>query len=115
MKMPRPALLLYPGLFLALALPAMAQTPVVQTAFVPPDNPTANRNFFALLGDNIHQEHVNLGSCREGLKGIPGCAETLFYRNALPHCRREPRASKRDRRRPWFFRQVQSHHLPLLA
>lgn len=38
-----------------------------------------NANVFANFGDDLHQEKVNLGSCKKfGLPGITGCAETLF-------------------------------------
>lgn len=44
----------------------------------PPAADNTNPNFFHNLNRDLVQEKVNLGSCTEGLKGIPGCAETLF-------------------------------------
>jgi len=61
----------------ALSLACVA--PIAAQAIAPPQRAdNANPNFFQNLNRDLVQEKVNLGSCTEGLKGIPGCAETLF-------------------------------------
>jgi hypothetical protein len=64
-------------------LPALLALCFVYVPFLAGQRPAptadnANPNFFQNLDRDLVQEKVNLGSCRSGLKGIPGCAETLF-------------------------------------
>lgn len=59
----------------AAALAQDAPAPSIQPA-ASVDN--ANPNLLHNFKRDLVQEGVNLRACKEGLKGIPGCAETLF-------------------------------------
>jgi hypothetical protein len=64
------------GLCLSCAAPGAAQS-----TDAPPPAPAAdnsNPSFFGNLNRDLVQERRNLGSCTSGIKGIPGCAQTLF-------------------------------------
>ncbi len=78
MTMRRPSLLASLALCLAQSLFMTGQNPAVPVApaVAPADN--SNPSFFGDLNRDLVQEKVNLGSCTSGLKGIPGCAQTLF-------------------------------------
>jgi hypothetical protein len=60
---------------------AYAPSSAAQSTDVPTPPPAADNRNPSLLG-NLHrdlvQERVNLGSCTSGIKGVPGCAQTLF-------------------------------------
>ncbi len=56
---------------------AGAQDASLPTAPTPAAQDEKNPNFLHNLQRDMVQERVNLGACKEGLKGIPGCAETL--------------------------------------
>lgn len=52
-----------------------------QSSDAPPPAPAAdnsNPSFFGNLHRDLVQEQHNLGSCTSGIKGVPGCAQTLF-------------------------------------
>ena len=78
MNKDRSSLLALLALCLAQSLCMASQNPTVPMAspVAPADN--SNPNFFGEVHRDLVQEKVNLGSCTSGLKGIPGCAETLF-------------------------------------
>src|SRR3954454_16257758 len=70
------ASLLILGLWFACAPPGAAQS-----TDAPPPAPAAdnsNPSFFGNLHRDLVQERGNLGSCASGIKGVPGCAQTLF-------------------------------------
>jgi hypothetical protein len=76
MNMPRASQLSLLALGLCLAY---VPTGVAQPdAPVPPAADTRNPSLLANFHRDLVQERVNLGSCASGIKGVPGCAETLF-------------------------------------
>jgi hypothetical protein len=64
------------SLCMACALAAVAQDAPVAVPRAAADN--ANPNLLHNFQRDLVQERVNLGACKEGVKGVPGCAETLF-------------------------------------
>ncbi len=84
MTMGRPSLLASLVLCLAQSLsmsgqnPAAGQNPTVPVAPPPAPADISNPSFLGDLNRDLVQEKVNLGSCASGLRGIPGCAQTLF-------------------------------------
>lgn len=65
------------GHLLLVALGLCAVIPTSLRAQVPAQD-SRNPSFFGNLHRDLVQEGVNLGSCKNGIKGVPGCAETLF-------------------------------------
>ena len=60
-------------------LPSLGLAQQVALPSAPQPVPSDNRNpsLWNNFKRDLVQERVNLGACKEGFKGIPGCAETL--------------------------------------
>jgi hypothetical protein len=69
--------IVYLALGLVHASPVAGQNAPASAAYPKPID-KSNLNLFYNLHRDLIQEHVNLGSCASGFKGLPGCAETLF-------------------------------------
>ncbi|HEX6772816.1 MAG TPA: hypothetical protein VF126_12365 [Acidobacteriaceae bacterium] len=69
------------GLRLLILGLCLAPAPIVAAqpnAPVPPATDNRNPDLLANFRRDLVQERVNLGSCTSGIKGVPGCAQTLF-------------------------------------